>query len=119
MNITCQDCGAARRDVAYKTTRYCESCRLLRNLLFIGERTYQCTECKDNFAPIARGDRYCGECSLGSNRMGECALCGAASSELLRPSIAVCTRCARDPKQRVRLVKALRKGQANRKAVPA
>ncbi len=115
MNITCQDCGAARQDVAYKNTRYCESCRLLRNLLFIGERTYQCAECTNDFAPIARGDRWCGHCALGSNRKGECVLCSSASSERLRPSISVCKACARDPKQRVRLVKGLRKGQTDRK----
>ncbi len=116
MNITCEDCGTTRSNVAYANTRYCESCRLLRNLLFVGERTYQCAECKADFAPIARGDRWCGGCALGSNQAGDCALCKGEEAERLRPSIAVCKGCARAPKQRVRLVKALRKGQTNRRA---
>ncbi len=115
MNITCQDCSAVRANVQYVNTRYCESCRLLRNLLFVGATIAECGECGNDFAPVARGDRWCGTCSF-TGTPGTCVLCKGEEAERLRPSIAVCKGCARDPKQRVRLVKALRKGQAARRA---
>lgn len=116
MNITCQACGAERRNVQYKTTRYCESCALLRDLEYLGERTYNCTAagCSLEFAPVRRGDRWCGECSF-SNVIGECVLCQSASVELHRQTIPVCLRCLRSPEQRAFLVKALRRGQRERR----
>ena len=72
-----------------------------------------------SFAPIGRGDKHCGDCALASNRFGHCVFCKADDAELLRPSIPVCARCARSADLRVAIVKALRKGQRDRRAVPA
>lgn len=112
--ITCTDCGAERHNVQYRNTRYCESCRLLRNLIFLGDRTCTCSECAKEFAPTVRGERWCGECSVSAD-IGDCVLCQAADSELLRRTIPVCLRCAHDPDRRAVLIKGLRRGQRDRR----
>ncbi len=115
-NITCKDCGTLRRNVQYKNTLTCESCRLLRDLEWIADRTHNCTAagCNHVFAPARRGDRWCGECSF-SNVAGTCVLCKTEDAELYRPSIPVCLRCVKSPDQRTTLVQALRRGRAARK----
>lgn len=111
--ITCAECGDTRT-AAFKNTKYCVKCALLRDLTFVGDRTYKCDDCKAEFAPLARRDPYCGNCAFGCGKFEDCVGC-AGTAELHRPGVPLCTRCLRDPKQRRKIIRALRGGQQERR----
>lgn len=116
-DITCQDCGAQRLSATYSTTRYCHSCRLLRNLIFVRDRVYDCQVCGKPFAPVSRGDGYCAKHDFGSNVFGTCAFCDEENVEFIRPNIPLCLKCAKTPgATRHRIVAGLKNGQRDRKA---
>jgi hypothetical protein len=113
--ITCEDCGAQRLNARYKNTRYCKSCRLLRDLVFLDETQRPCSHCKSTFAPTSTKDTLCGTCNYGSVYSGPCAFC-KEDAELHRQGIPVCVRCIRSPALRRTIISGLKRGQKERKA---
>lgn len=114
-DIICEDCGATRRNPAYKNTRYCKSCRLLRDLVYIDDATRPCKSCRRSYAPVSRRDTLCGKCNYGSVDEGLCHFCKSEHAELYRPGIGVCCSCVRAPRLRPSIVAALKKGQRERR----
>lgn len=112
--IKCADCSARRTNARFKNTLYCMSCRLLRDMLYVGKEQRPCASCTTLFAPVNRKDTDCGACQYGSVHEGHCYRCNAAA-ELHRPGIAVCVRCIRVPRYRANIVAGLRKGQRERR----
>lgn len=115
--ITCRDCAAKRR-TTFKNTRYCTSCRLLRDLESIDTEEHACRAngCNNVFAPVTRRDLYCGDCaaSMSSDAaMGECKYCQTEAA--LWRGLAICQNCLRDAGERPRVVKGLRVGQRTRR----
>lgn len=115
-DIICKDCSAIRSNPAYKNTRYCKSCRLLRDLDFVGELTRDCKNCRRSYAPTSRRDSYCGPCGFGSIDEGRCVFCSSEHAELYRAGISVCCTCVRAPEKRRSVIAALKKGQRQRRA---
>lgn len=113
--ITCEDCSTERRNAAYSNTRYCKSCRLLRDLLFVDDATRPCKDCRKVYAPVSRRDTRCGGCNYGSVHTGRCAFCKLEDAELHRAGIPVCLKCIRLPTLRRSIIAGLRKGQAERR----
>ena len=115
--IHCADCGDERRGTP-KNTRYCKRCRALRDLDHWRRLTRRCS-CGATFAPLNRGDLYCAACDPGLRAYsGTCVLSPADaphSGPFVNATLPVCAACARDPKQRKRLIRALEVGQAGRK----
>jgi hypothetical protein len=106
---TCADCGRE-----FETTRdnakYCRLCRLLKNLIYIGDRRYECWACGGEFAPLGRNDKFCGQCNtVGSvhDHGGECRLCGETSDQLLHADVLVCRGCSTNPDRRKVLIQAV------------
>jgi hypothetical protein len=119
-SIICSDCGAKRENVQYKNTLYCHHCRLLRDLLFLGEKhERKCGGCETPFARTHTKDTLCGDCHYGSMYFGACALCSTPDAALHRPGIAVCIPCLRAPANRPKIINGLMKGLKARKAVAA
>lgn len=114
-DVTCCDCSAKRRNAAYSNTRYCKSCRLLRDLTYLADRTKSCDECKATFAPASRRDAYCGKCCFGSLDVGTCAFCKRSDAELHRQGIPVCCQCLRLPTLRRQIIAGLQRGQRERR----
>lgn len=116
-SITCTDCAAKRSNAQYRNTCYCHACRLLRDLVFMGDGIRKCSDaaCSRRFAPVTRRDRLCGGCNYGSVYRGECKFCFEGDVELHRPGVALCVGCLRDPKKRGGIVEALKKGQRERR----
>lgn len=113
--ITCHDCGAVRHRTPANTL-YCVHCRLLRNIEYWVGRTRRCRECDELFAPVDRTDVLCSDCNPGHRGwLGTCKMCGTSECRLIAKGVAVCTSCARDPDERVKLAQGLRKGQAARR----
>lgn len=106
--IHCTDCGAPRV-TARRNTKYCYLCRLLRNIIFVGTRTFKCSVCEKRLQPCDRNQDLCCECNpyLPGSVQGDCKLCGREDVRLLGDTIAVCDRCANDPKMRSKLKAAL------------
>lgn len=115
IEITCEDCGQKRSNAQYKNTRYCMACRLLRDLIFLDDRTRPCKSCRKVFAPVSRRDGLCGKCNYGSIDEGLCKLCKNEHAELYRRGIAVCVKCVRDPKQRPTVIAGLKIGLKERR----
>lgn len=113
-SITCHDCGTRRLNPRFKNTRYCRSCRLLRDLLYVSDEQRPCADCRRPFAPVDRKDTLCGTCNYGSIYEGHCALCRRSDVELHRPDIAACVKCVRDPAKRKTIIAGLRRGQRER-----
>lgn len=113
--ITCADCSATRHNAAYANTRYCKSCRLLRDFQYLGDATKPCSSCDRQFAPTSRRDSLCGKCCYGSIDEGRCIFCKDEHAELYRAGTPVCVKCIRDPSQRRSIFAALRKGQRERR----
>ena len=107
--ITCEDCGRDY-ETTRKNTKYCRSCRVYRDLMFLGERRKECIECEKTFNPLTTKDLLCGRCGdfMRKAPEGECKLCGE-SAKLLHESIQVCGACATDPAKRVTFLRALAK----------
>ena len=115
--VICADCGT-EAPARNKLAKYCDLCRLVRGLKFIGQKSLKCWACERDFAPRARNDVLCGECELtpGYSVTGACALCEATDRDLLNKDIAVCMGCSTDPAQRPVFLRALIKKQARRRA---
>lgn len=100
-NINCAICGTAR-ETRFKNTKYCLSCRLWKNLNFIGTRTQTCPSCKNRFAQLHRNEVMCGECNpkmaVGEPR-GICGFCNE-EKDLILDSVKVCHPCASKPENR-------------------
>lgn len=114
--ITCLDCGA-RRTTIYKNTRYCMSCRLLRDIEWLEpvERRCRSNDCTQTFLPAAKKDLYCGECAgFMTSHEGRCLFCKRDATPLHR-GMSICTACVRDPGERPRVIAGLRSGQRKRK----
>lgn len=116
--IICEQCGDAR-NAAYKNTKYCVRCALLRDLTFVGTRSYGCELCDRDYAPVALRDPHCGDHAIGCGKYLPCAICQAEGDsdadgyfELHRAGLPVCVRCVRDPARRQTVIRALRRGQA-------
>lgn len=107
--IECSDCGAPRL-TRWKNTKYCFLCRLIRNLEFIGDKTTKCIVDDKVFAPIKRNDDLCGDCDvipMFEGLRGVCAFCKEDDKPLVAPEVAVCIGCAKNPKYRKNVRKAL------------
>jgi hypothetical protein len=115
--IICADCGDERRNAQYANTKFCERCRLLRNLVFVGPRTRTCAlgGCKTKFAPVGRGDEHCAEHAFGANTQGRCVVCEQDDQPLHRASLQICMACLRNPAKRHFIVNALRVHQRRRR----
>lgn len=115
--IRCRDCGDERTTL-YRNTRYCMSCRLLRDLTWLDvseQRPCRANSCNAAFLPVSRKDLYCGECAGGMvGTHGRCSFCKTDPAPLHR-GMAVCASCVRDAGERPRIMAGLRKGQAKRK----
>lgn len=116
--ITCEDCGAPY--VTKRTnTKYCRLCRLLRNVLYLRDKTSVCIGCDKTYAPLLREKfAVCGDCfpgSWGNDATGRCSFCDTDGVRLLDPDVAVCRDCAQNPDKRELFVKALLKKQAIRR----
>lgn len=119
--INCEQCGEERR-AAYKNTKLCIKCALLRDINFVGDRLFTCRQCDEKYAPVALRDPECGGCSIGCGKYLPCTMCGIDPDfsdedgyyELHRAGVPLCVRCVRDPAKRQRLIRMLRKGQAQR-----
>ena len=114
---TCEDCGA-RTETNRKNMKYCHSCRLLRNCLWLAtkQKPLDCLLCEGPFLPIERGTVACGMCNIVEHYHGDCA-CVVCQSEgpAVRSGVPVCWGCATDPKVRPQLMKALATGQRTRR----
>ena len=100
--IHCEDCGAPRM-TRYTNTKYCEICRLARNLKFVGDRTQKCLVDQCVFAPVKRGQELsltCDTYSTPGGMEGTCGLCETEEARLYGEHIRVCTKCLDDPKRR-------------------
>lgn len=117
--ITCADCGDERRGTP-KNTLYCKRCRALRDLDHWRLLTRRCAQCREPFAPLGRTDMHCGTCNPGLQAYsGPCVLAPRDrphEGRYASPILPVCSKCARDPRQRRNLIRALERGQAKRKA---
>lgn len=113
--ITCQDCGAERQRTP-SNTKFCKPCRLLRDLDYWRARWKRCRGCKAEFAPLNRPDNLCSSCNPGLKAYPvDCVLCQAPGLAAV-VGIPVCASCIRAPKRRHKLIEALERGQARRKA---
>lgn len=118
--IECADCSTVRY-TRYKNTKYCELCRFLRNLKFIGERTKKCAVSEKPFAPIDRNqfvslkrDPY----SRPGGLDGECGLCNKKDVWLMGNMIHICRECVDDPNRRSEIIGLLLRKQEYIKANP-
>lgn len=119
--IQCADCSSDTKTVR-SNTKYCGICRLYRDLLFLGTRTYKCFACDTPFAPLSVNGHLCPNCDVFNHALdsaGVCAFCATESEKLIRSDVSVCRDCAGDPANRKTLVAALRQKQDARKAQPA
>lgn len=115
---TCEDCGN-RTETNRKNMKYCHSCRLLRNCLWLAakQKTVDCMLCEQPFLPIERGTLVCGDCNFVEHYHGDtaCVVCGE-TGPAVRSGVRVCWGCATDPTHRARLMKALADGRRSRVA---
>lgn len=101
--ITCADCGA-ERNARNRNTKYCVTCRLIRDLDFIGNSTNKCQSCSARFAPLKRSDTLCPDCDAFSKaipaRRETCRNCEGDQFKLLGDDIRMCLKCAGVPENR-------------------
>lgn len=113
--IECADCK--HHHVAHSPkAKYCNVCRIFRDLAFVNSTTKPCFMCGDQFAPMSRKDMLCSKCDYTHlvHGTGDCGLCKATSTSTIRSDIAVCLDCARDPKKRQIFSRAIAKKRAER-----
>lgn len=111
--MRCDDCGT-EFESAKSNAKYCRVCRLLRNVIFIGNKTKECWTCGERFAPLDRNDTFCGKCNTVKSvhdAKGKCVMCKDSSDQLLHRSARVCRSCAYIPDLRPTLARALKKKQ--------
>lgn len=106
--IICEDCGSPY-DTVRRNTKYCNVCRLTRDLKFLTTRTSKCWLCDKEYAPTHSKDELCSECEPKRRHhgQGECRVCGTPDSRLYIPEVAICTTCMRNPQQRREIVQLL------------
>lgn len=100
--IKCSDCGGPRM-TRYANTKYCEICRLLRNLKFVGDAKSKCLVDKRVFSPIKRGQQLsltCDPLSTPGGVQGTCGICDREDQRLYGEHISVCVECLDDPARR-------------------
>jgi hypothetical protein len=120
-DIICADCGH-EHTAASPRAKYCNVCRIWRDLTFVGDTTKACFGCGEKFAPVRRKDLLCSNCDYNHTiyATGPCAICKASSTTTMRSDIAVCVDCMRKPGETRRLfVRAIHKKRADRLAVAA
>jgi hypothetical protein len=105
--VHCADCGSEVQ-TRRANTKYCKVCRLLRDVKFVKERTKECWGCGVTFAPLNRGDVFCGTCDLvpGHSVTGTCAFC-KAQTQLYSDQVSVCLPCLKDPEKRPTVARSL------------
>lgn len=116
LTIECADCRHSHT-AHRKNAKYCGVCRLFRDLIYLGGRRSRCASCDEKFAPLNVNDRLCATCDLEMHPpkdLGDCALCDAENTVLVRPGIAVCVTCAKDPKHRDVFTRAVGKKRKTR-----
>lgn len=115
--IHCETCGAPR-ETSMPNTKYCTTCRLFKNIKFLGERTGTCVACNKKFALTERKAIICQECSAaaGDSRKGTCGVCKSENADLIWQDAAVCVRCMDDPTKRGPIVAGLVQKIARNKA---
>jgi hypothetical protein len=116
--ITCADCGA-ERTTARKNTKYCEQCRLLRDMVHMGaDKKRKCILCDAVFAPLHARDEVCAEHDTNHPQRYPIITCGASGKEgpQVRDGLQLTLESAKNPEYRVPLMKELSKRQAERKA---
>lgn len=103
--IECSDCGTVRY-TRYGNTKYCELCRLIRNIRFVGDRTRKCGVSGKEFAPIDRNQLVSLECdpyARPGHPTGTCGECDTENTDLLGNMMHICFKCADDIKRRGKL----------------
>jgi hypothetical protein len=116
--IQCADCGQDH-EVRRSNAKYCATCRLFRNLVYLKGRTAKCVSCEDRFAVMHANDNLCSKCDFLSenNPQGRCAICQQDDLRLVKGSLAVCLACAKDAGKRPKVLAAL--GHRRRKQMAA
>lgn len=92
--IHCEDCGSPRL-TKYANTKYCEICRLARNLNFMRGQKFTCAVSKNRFAPIKRGQIVsltCDPYALPGSVEGTCGIC-EKDGKLYGEHVRVCVEC--------------------------
>jgi hypothetical protein len=118
--LDCADCleptAAGRKDA-----KYCRSCALLRVLTYAAKlpRTApKCRICGAKFRPLHNKDySVCGQhdyVTTTTQPISPCAFCKTPTPPYR--GVSVCLPCLKDPQTRPRVVSALERGQALRKA---
>jgi len=112
--ITCADCGHEVETIR-ANTKICSVCRLIRDLPYAVE-TFKCKLCDTKYAGVNFRDPLCGDCAPAIKSAGaaECAFCHRTEARV-RKDIAVCNRCARDPKLRKKLWGSIKRKQRERR----
>jgi hypothetical protein len=120
--LTCLDCGGPH-EVGRRDAKRCPSCRLLGYLEWaVGKfkRARRCRACGKlykPFRPLNRDVATCGHCMERNDRRDpvlRCGLCQRATAGT--DGVAVCLACTKDPDLQPTVIKALRKGQRERRA---
>jgi hypothetical protein len=108
--IKCEDCGS-ERETKWPNTKYCLTCRYLRNAKYMVNWTEECIECGETFAPLKRDEKFCANCRprYASHPTGDCALCSTTDQPLLTKGLKIGWCCASDPAKRELLIRALGK----------
>ena len=114
--INCSDCKqhfSPRRPNA----KYCDYCRLARNLKYWMTRSTECWLCEKKFVPVDRDNsNICSSCQPAHTAAIHdvaCHNCNEAR-KLIHPEIRWCYPCAENPTSRRGLVKAVFRKQAER-----
>lgn len=116
--IHCEDCGAPRM-TKYGNTKYCEICRLARNLNFMKGQKFKCGVSGKRYAPVKRNQGVCLECdpySTPGGPQGDCPVCGTDDTRLYGEHVRVCVSCMDSIEKRPTIYAALLKKQAQIKS---
>jgi hypothetical protein len=113
---TCEDCGT-RTDTNKANMKYCHSCRLFRNILWLQkkQRPKPCLVCGCDFLPVERSALVCGMCDIVEHYHGgtDCLLCHE-HKPAVRNGVPVCWGCVTAPEHRPALLSALQRGRVSR-----
>jgi len=93
--IHCEDCGSPRL-TKYANTKYCEVCRLARNLNFMKGQKFTCGVSGNKYAPIKRNQSVsltCDPYSTPGGVTGECGVCNTKNARLYGEHVRVCVEC--------------------------
>lgn len=118
--LTCRACGA-KTAATRKDAKQCRSCRLLTVLVYVEKKRLgrrSCRACGSKFIPMRFGDYgHCGSCTATQKHSSPpdlvCGICRQPCHAT--EGVPVCLCCVKDPKQRPRVIAALKHGQATRR----